>query len=323
MINHSEKKLRQSSCQSPPNLEQYAYEVVEEQVQKVIKQEKKVLKDENPEPLHQMRVGTRRLRTALQVFEPAIVLPKGASGKQLRDVARILGKVRDFDVQIATLKDEYQPNVSKREQKCIHQVICSLKKQRKKAFAQIEKTFKDSFYQELKSAFSSWLERPQYNAIARLPLTALLPDLLSPLLSHLLLHPGWLISTDAAFDENAFTLHELRKALKHARYQTEFFTPYYGENFQQWVKEVKELQEYLGQFQDAQVLQTLLADEVEDPKQLPDVQEILETKRAEALTTWEETRQQYLQDDYRYQLHQMLLQPIDRSEQVEPEFTKN
>ncbi|HIK18340.1 MAG TPA: CHAD domain-containing protein [Leptolyngbyaceae cyanobacterium M33_DOE_097] len=323
MVNHSEKKLRQSAFQSTPNLEQYAYKIVEEQVQKVIKQEKKVLKDENPEPLHQMRVGTRRLRTALQVFEQVIVLPKGVSGKQLRDVARILGAVRDFDVQMATLKDEYQPNVSKREQKCIYQVVCSLQKQRKKAFAQIEKTFRNSFYQELKFAFSNWLEHPQYTAIAQLPLTALLPDLLSPLLSHLLLHPGWLVSTDAAFDQNAVTLHELRKALKHARYQTEFFTPYYGKDFQQWVKEVKELQEYLGQFQDAQVLQTLLADEVEDSKHLPDVQQILETKRAEALTTWEETRQKYLQDDYRYQLHQMLLQPIDRSAQVEPEFIKN
>ena len=318
MVNNQK---RPSDDQS--RLDEYAYQVIVEQFKHVTKQQKKVLKDENPEPLHQMRVGIRRLRTALQVFEMAIALPKSANNKQLRDVARVLGKVRDLDVQIASLKDEYQPKVKTREKHCIDQVIASLQKQRKKAFSKMEKTFNQPLYQEVKSAFVAWLEHPQYTAIAQLPLTSLLPDLLSPLLSHLLLHPGWLISIEDASDENALVLHDLRKALKHARYQTEFFIPCYGEDFQNWIKEVKELQERLGQFQDIQVLQALLTDQLDNLEQLSDLQKILNAKITDALSTWEQTRQKYLKDDYRYHLHQILLQPTARLEPRHLELVNN
>ncbi len=315
MTKKHKNKSQEQVSQSLQELEGFAYRVIADQFQHIIEQEKEVLKDEDPEPLHQMRVGARRLRTALQVFEMAIALPTSASNKRLRDVARVLGGVRDLDVQMASLRDEYQAQVNKREQQCIDEVIKSLKKRRKKAFSKIEKAFREPLYQELKSAFCDWLEHPQYTPIAKLPLTALLPDLLSPLLSHLLLHPGWLVSVNEAFGENAVMLHELRKALKHARYQTEFFVPCFGENFRKWVKEVKELQDRLGQFQDIQVLQTLLAVEVDGSDRLPDLQTILDTKRTNALATWEEIRQQYLNFDYRYRLHQMLLQPLARLEQ--------
>lgn len=320
MVKNQENKSQTETFQVSQRLDEYAYRVIAEQFKHITKQEKKVLKDENPEPLHQMRVGSRRLRTALQVFEVAIVLPKAANGKQLRDVARVLGGVRDLDVQIASLKNEYQPNIKKREQQCIDQVIDSLKKQRKKAFANIEKTFAQPLYQDLKSAFSSWLEHPNYTPVAQLPLTSLLPDLLSPLLAHLLLHPGWLISVDQATGKNAAMLHELRKALKHLRYQTEFFVPCYGDAFHNWVKEVKELQDRLGQFQDIQVLQALLDEELDESDRLPDLQSMLNKKIHEGLSTWEETRQKYLHDDYRYDLHQMLLQPQARLERLHPEL---
>lgn len=323
MVGSRENKLQDQAVQSSQKLREYAYQVITEQFKYITKQEKKVLEDRDPEPLHQMRVASRRLRTALQVFGVAIVLPKEASGKQLRDIARVLGGVRDLDVQIASLKHDYQPNIKKREQQCIDKVIDSLKKQRKKAFVRIEKTFEKSLYQDLKSAFSSWLKHPQYTSIAQLPLTSLLPDLLSPLLSHLLLHPGWLISVDEATGKNASMLHELRKALKHARYQTEFFVPCYGDTFQNWVKEVKELQDRLGQFQDIQVLQALLNEELDEHDRLPDLQTMLNTKISEGLSTWEETRQKYLDTAYRYDLHQMLLQPKSRTPYLEAELVKN
>ncbi|MBD1848449.1 CHAD domain-containing protein [Leptolyngbya sp. FACHB-711] len=68
-----------SIAQLPQPLEAYAHQVIAEQYRRIVKQEKKVLADKNPEALHQMRVGTRRLRTALQVFDGAIELPKAGS----------------------------------------------------------------------------------------------------------------------------------------------------------------------------------------------------------------------------------------------------
>jgi CHAD domain-containing protein len=60
---------------------------------------------EDIEALHDMRVATRRLRAALEVFEPSF--PRHSYRRVLRDVKRLadaLGERRDRDVQIEWLE---------------------------------------------------------------------------------------------------------------------------------------------------------------------------------------------------------------------------
>lgn len=310
------------SQDTQPILESYAYEVIEEQYRRIIKQEKKVLADKDPEALHQMRVGTRRLRTALQVFDTAIKLPKAGSAQRLRDLARVLGEVRDLDVQMASLEQQYRPHLNKSEQKQLDKVSEALQKQRIKAFARMKTVLSQPLYQELKTTYVNWLKQPRYTAIAKLPLSVLLPDLLSPLLSHLLLHPGWLISSKETTGENGVLLHELRKACKHARYQAEFFIPFYGEKFQSWIEEIKALQAQLGEFQDTQVFLELARNTLGRRLCLPELESALQQRQREALTDWEDTRQKYLDEGYRYHLHQMLLEPRVNAGKVHPELIR-
>jgi CHAD domain-containing protein len=57
------------------------------------------------EPVHDMRVATRRLRAALEVFEPCF--PRKRHRKALKKVKRLadaLGRRRDADVEIALLE---------------------------------------------------------------------------------------------------------------------------------------------------------------------------------------------------------------------------
>jgi CHAD domain-containing protein len=296
-----------------PTLGEYAHQIISEQFQQMVKQEKKVLADKDPEPLHRMRVATRRLRTALHVFAPAITIPEIAGERHLRSLARLLGKLRDLDVQMADLTNSYRPEVRSREQKLLDKAIKGLKQQRRKVFSEVEAGLERSRYQTMKSAYQTWLEKPQYMAIAQLPLAVVLPDLLSPLLSMLLLHSGWLISTDNLSEENSHLLHDLRKACKHARYQAEFFTDFYGEGFHQWIDEVKVIQEQLGKVQDTQVLQSLLATEL--PKvDMPDLQAMIQLIQAEALVDWDRTRDRYLVPDRRQELYQLILKPSGRKE---------
>ena len=59
-----------------------------------------------PEPVHQMRVAVRRLRTALAVFRRTA--PEGALDsleKELKSVARLLGGARDWDVFLGETGD--------------------------------------------------------------------------------------------------------------------------------------------------------------------------------------------------------------------------
>lgn len=69
------------------------------------------------ERVHDMRVATRRLRAALEIFEPCF--PAEAYGEALRDVKRLadaLGERRDRDVSIATLDafNEQMPSPDRR-----------------------------------------------------------------------------------------------------------------------------------------------------------------------------------------------------------------
>lgn len=317
------KKGKDNDAQKVPAAQtfgEFAYQVIKEQFQRIVKQENPVLADKEPEHLHQMRVGTRRLRTALHVFDAAVKMPKAARAKRLRDLARVLGAVRDLDVQIASLQQEYYPQLNSKEQKKLNRVIESLHRSRVEVFDRMQSVLTQEPYRQIKSAYKDWLDSPRYNEIAALPLTLLLPDLLSPLLSELLQHPAWLIATDRISEENSETLHDLRKECKHVRYQTEFFTPFYGAEFQDWIKEVKQLQDDLGALQDIQVLQSILQAELGQKTQLPELQTLISRKQTQALMNWDEVRQKYLNEGYRYHLHHMLLQPTTRSSPIHPEL---
>jgi CHAD domain-containing protein len=59
----------------------------------------------DPEGVHDMRVASRRLRSALRDFSPYIrEQPLKTCAKQIREIAQCLGRVRDLDVSIATLE---------------------------------------------------------------------------------------------------------------------------------------------------------------------------------------------------------------------------
>lgn len=298
-------------------LGEFAHQVMREQYRHLVKQEKHVLADKDPEYLHQMRVGSRRLYTALQVFGRAVQLPKGVSIQYVRSLTKVLGKLRDLDVQIAALEEEYQPQItSKSERHHLQEAIAQLRQDRRKAFAGTRDVLSQDRYRNFRRAFEAWLETPQYTALGPLPIVPLLPDLLSPLLAELLLHPGWLIASDAIAEDTVHVLHDLRKACKHVRYQTDFFVPFYGESFQTWIKEIKGLQESLGQLQDTQVLRELLTLTLGKQRALRQLEHLMQEQQQTAMTGWDSVRDRYLSADYRRSLHQLLLdsEPVDRAD---------
>jgi len=59
---------------------------------------------EDPEAVHQMRVATRRLRAALRVFDSVLPPEVVAARDEWRWLARLLGAVRDLDVQLELLE---------------------------------------------------------------------------------------------------------------------------------------------------------------------------------------------------------------------------
>ncbi len=294
------------------SLGEYAHRIIAKQYHRLVKQEEGVLQDKDPEHLHQMRVATRRLRTALQVVGVAVKLPKPAQAKHVQALTKVLGTLRDLDVQIAALQNEYHPQVPAAEQKLIEQAIKHLHKQRNNAFAEVKSALTEERYGDLKAAYKTWLDQPEYTPLAQLPLEAVLPELLSPLLSELLLHPAWLIAAADQSGDGGETLHDLRKTCKHARYQAEFFTEVYTKSFEAWVNELKQIQENLGIVQDTHVLLGILADDVLDSAladKMPKLNHAIQQQQTSAMTDWDATRLRYLDTKFRRSLYQMILSP--------------
>ena len=90
--------MKTQSLDPTIDLGEYSHQIIQQNLQRFVDQEKAVLKDHDSEPLHQMRVGMRRLRTAVRVFEPAIVLPKTVSYSSIGKIMSSLGETRDLDV---------------------------------------------------------------------------------------------------------------------------------------------------------------------------------------------------------------------------------
>ncbi|MGP1384960.1 MAG: CHAD domain-containing protein [Thainema sp.] len=327
--NGTSKQTSTGKTSSLTPLHQYAHEAIRKHFKKSTKYLDDVLCDRDPEDVHQMRVGMRRLRTALQVFEGVVVLPSGLSIKKIGKLAKALGNVRDLDVMLEWLQS-YLEKADPKVIGALAPVMERVQKKRKKCRKRLRKVLKGKQYAAFEQGFQTWLEQPKYTPVAELPLEQVLPDLLLPLISELLLHPGWLVATSSTkqkgiqptkrlnqtqihqvLKQDSDDLHDLRKQMKRVRYQTEFFTEFYGDSYQAQTEEFRVIQDLLGQLQDGAILSEFLADELDAdwPKQLPDLHQQLQQEQIDIWRQWQPIQAKYLTAEFRQQLRQLVLTP--------------
>ena len=309
----------------------WGYIAIEQHLDKILKHEEDVLNDKDPEALHQMRVGMRRLRSAVTGFQVVLDLPSSAGEKKIGKVARILGELRDLDVLKETLENEYEPELPKSEQKSLKQVLDYLDKQRKQALKKAQSALESKSYQHLKKALKKWLEEPQYLGVAQLPISEVLPDLLLPSVSEFLLHPGWLVGVQVAegkigvskampqseveqlLIDQGKLLHSLRKETKRSRYQMELFTEFYGSKYLAHLEDLKEIQKILGEIQDSAVLSEFItaALDSDSKKQLPTLVKQLLQNSYKSWQHWQFLQNKYLNAETRTSFRLELLNPIE------------
>lgn len=304
-----------------------AYQALRKHFKKSTKYKTEVLRDLDPEPLHQMRVGMRRLRTALQVFAPAIISP--VKIRQISAIAKGLGQVRDFDVLYIWFQQFLQNQLlTPGEALELQLLLQRLQVRRSQQFQDMRALLKGKQYRTFLSAFKTWLASPRYTAIAQHPIEAVLPDLLLPLMSELLLHPGWLIGVTTDQDKvvpqeiadlSALNqdfprweplLHDLRKQIKRVRYQTEFFTEFYGEDFRQQTREFRLIQDQLGLLQDQMVLDLFLRQDLGPDwvQRLPSLAQFFQQERWQLWQQWQVHQRKYLDPEFRSGVRLQLLQ---------------
>jgi triphosphatase len=187
------------------------------------------LSAEDPEFLHQLRVGMRRLRAALRAFRP--ILPRKEANRvrdSLRALSPTLGRARDWDVLIARLK------AARAAPKLIARVKGKRAKARQKAMRALDS-----------------------KKFARLSRIALEPRDTSQSLAEFgaaALERAHRKLIRQAHWSNAGERHALRIRVKRLRYSCEFFAPAFSkQESARFISDLKALQETLGELNDIAV----------------------------------------------------------------------
>ena len=295
--------------EQPQCVGDYAHQAIKKYVNHIRQQEKGVLAHRDPEFLHQMRVGLRRLRTVCTAFDFAIDLPDAVSDRALKRLGKTLGNVRDLDVLQSWLKQyASQTTLKKSETKVLRRLNRQLEKQRQKYIVQTDKLLCSKAYKRIFKAIKQWLKQPKYQPVSSLPLTVALPDLQLPMIGQLLLHPGWLVTNDTDQKELE-QVHALRKRIKGVRYQMALFREFYGEDYRAQVNTFSQMQDVLGELQDEVVLQSYLQKALgaKWAKKLPSLDQYFQRQHQQLWQQWLELRQPYLALEGRDALYRLFL----------------
>ncbi len=218
-----------------------------------------VLASEDPEGPHQLRVGLRRLRSAIQIFAPAL----GAPGlKRLDGEARWLsheaGRVRDLDVAAADILRPLADAMP--EEPGFEPLLAALAERRAQAMADLRTALlgKRAWAFLLDTgeyiAARGWLDPGDWEQTARLarPLPAHAAEALDQRLSKVLRRGADIEDLEIE------ARHELRKELKKLRYTVEFVRSLFPEKaVRSYGKRLREMQALFGDLQDVAMAELL------------------------------------------------------------------
>jgi CHAD domain-containing protein len=213
---------------------------------------------ENIEDVHDMRVATRRIRSALRLlsdyYKPKTVR---AYRRPLRTVARALGAVRDLDVLITDVQ-QFQGTLDESHQEDIQVVIANLEAERTLARQELIRVLDEDEYRRFVEDFSAFLTAPGAGAknlngeVYPVQVRHVLPALLYSYLGAVRAYDRVLEAADAT------TLHALRIEFKRLRYAVSLFADVLGSSIKDFIKEIKVMQDHLGRMQDIANAQAVL-----------------------------------------------------------------
>jgi CHAD domain-containing protein len=225
-----------------------------------------VLKDD-PEGIHQMRVGLRRLRAALSLFKPLIEGPEFEAIKQdLKWITSQLGPARDFDVFV---KETIAP-MEKHPPAGLAALDADLKARRRKGFARARRLVRSPRYRRSLLKTGLWLAGGDWaTSTARLRRDLRerkLKDMARDILGARTAKAARKLKKLDRLDE--IERHKLRIALKKLRYGVGFFESLFSKP-EGFAARLKQLQGALGRLNDIRVHEKFARKTVRGKRQLP------------------------------------------------------
>jgi triphosphatase len=221
------------------------------QVTALCEQEAAVRQGEDPEAVHRMRVASRRLRAILRVFEDVLPAAAGELRVELTWLARALGEVRDLDVELAHLRDLASSVGATPE--AFEAVVCAFDSRRSDAGERLQAGLDAPRYAVLLAALEDLADQPWDTTSTDQPAAIATPRLIQRRYRRLR-KAGDALDAQAP----AEALHRARIRAKQLRYTLEVASEMYGKPARALIRRTVRLQDLLGQFQDATLLEQRL-----------------------------------------------------------------
>ncbi|HVX23004.1 MAG TPA: CHAD domain-containing protein [Acidimicrobiales bacterium] len=201
---------------------------------------------EDIEELHDMRVATRRLRAALDLFVTALPVRVTALRDELRWLAAVLGAVRDLDVQIDTMDRTEEPAAAGD----LDHLRRLLEEERQAARTAMLEALDSPRWERLAAGLVALAQQGpnRRSAGARQPATLAVPPLV------LDRHRAVVKAARKARRSGVpADFHRLRIRCKRLRYSLEFVGGVYGGRTDRFTRRLAKVQDALGLMQDAEV----------------------------------------------------------------------
>ena len=239
-----------------------AFAVVRRQIAVLRAKEPGTRLGEDPEELHDMRVATRRLRAALSLFAGVLPVRAQMFREELGWLARLLGAVRDLDVQLENLAGmsfshaDLGLDLDHHGRDPLAELAALLEAERAAARADMLQGLDSVRWDRLAKGLTVMAQQgPARRSLAtRVPAAIGLPELV------LDRHKKVTKAAKRAKRSGVVTdFHALRIRCKRLRYALEFSSDVYDGRTSRYVRALTVLQGELGDMQDAEVASVQMA----------------------------------------------------------------
>jgi len=227
---------------------------------------------EDVEELHDMRVGTRRLRAALDLFAGVLPVRARVFREELGWLGRMLGAVRDLDVQLeglaamAEATAGWSAGTRPEDHDPLTELTELLERERETARAAMLGALDSVRWERLSKGLITMVQQgpARRSLAARTPAAIGLPELVEAR------HAAVVKAAKRAKKSGQVPdFHRLRIRCKRLRYALEFGSEVYGGRTARFVRQLTALQDELGAMQDAEVASIQLADLATGEARLP------------------------------------------------------
>ena len=232
----------------------------------------------DPEPVHQMRVAVRRLRSALAIFRRATGGADAAAlfrrlGRELKDLAAILGPARDWDVFLDGAGSDIAGVFA--GDKRVASLLAAADRKRQAAYFALTTHLAGAAWRDLSLRLAllavsrPWVvpapaepERDEFGELRPADNHANMLGASAEAYAAQALHRSLKRVTAAGDDLAALApdaLHEARKNGKQLRYACEFFAPLFpSKPVRRFLEKLEDVQEALGAVNDSHVAASLM-----------------------------------------------------------------